>query len=34
VVLDEDLASYLAGVSTQTGIMVARPLEVVRPAVP
>lgn len=34
VVLDEDLASYLAGVSTQTGIMVARPLEVARPAVP
>jgi hypothetical protein len=28
VVLDEDLASYLAGVSTHTGIMVARPLEV------
>jgi hypothetical protein len=33
VVLDEDLASYLAGVSTHTGIMVARPLEV-RPAGP
>lgn len=28
VVLDEDLASYLARVSTHTGIMVARPLEV------
>jgi hypothetical protein len=28
VVLDEDLAIYLAGVSTHTGIMVARPLEV------
>ena len=28
VVLDEELASYLAGVSTHTGIMVARPLEV------
>ena len=33
VVLDEDLASYLAGVSTHTGIMVARPLEV-GPAAP
>jgi Protein of unknown function (DUF1460) len=33
VVLDEDLASYLARVSTHTGIMVARPLEV-GPAVP
>jgi hypothetical protein len=33
VVLDEDLASYLAGVSTHTGIMVARPLEV-GPATP
>jgi hypothetical protein len=33
VVLDEDLASYLAGVSTHTGIMVARPLEA-GPAVP
>jgi len=33
VVLDEDLASYLAGVSTHTGIMVARPLEV-GPAIP
>jgi N-acetylmuramoyl-L-alanine amidase-like protein len=33
VVLDEDLASYLAGVPTQTGIMVARPVEV-GPAVP
>jgi hypothetical protein len=33
VVLDEDLVSYLAGVSTHTGIMVARPLEV-GPAVP
>jgi len=28
VTLDEDLATYLAGVSTHTGIMVARPLEV------
>jgi hypothetical protein len=28
VVLDEELATYLAGVSTHTGIMVARPLEV------
>jgi hypothetical protein len=28
VVLDEDLGTYLAGVSTHTGIMVARPLEV------
>ena len=28
VVLDEALSTYLAGVSTQTGIMVARPLEV------
>ena len=28
VVLDEDLATYLAGVSTHTGIMVARPREV------
>lgn len=27
VTLDEDLATYLAGVSTHTGIMVARPLE-------
>lgn len=33
VVLDEDLASYLARMSTHTGIMVARPLEV-GPAVP
>jgi hypothetical protein len=33
VVLDEDLASYLAEVSTHTGIMVARPLEV-GPAIP
>jgi Protein of unknown function (DUF1460) len=28
VVLDEDLATYLARVSTHTGVMVARPLEV------
>jgi Protein of unknown function (DUF1460) len=28
VILDEDLAAYLARVSTHTGIMVARPLEV------
>jgi hypothetical protein len=28
VTLDEDLATYLAGVATHTGIMVARPLEV------
>lgn len=28
VVLDEDLATYLAGVATHTGIMVARPQEV------
>jgi Protein of unknown function (DUF1460) len=28
VILDEDLGTYLAGVSTHTGIMVARPLEV------
>ena len=27
VVLDEDLATYLAGVPTHTGIMAARPLE-------
>lgn len=33
VVLDADLATYLAGGSTHTGIMVARPLEV-GPAVP
>ena len=28
VILDDDLATYLARVSTHTGIMVARPLEV------
>jgi Protein of unknown function (DUF1460) len=31
VVLDEDLATYLARVSTHTGVMVARPLEVTPP---